>query len=170
PDPALSCLSDSLGRDLPPELLERLRDESTPDEEIDRAVNASADALCALDKYRGMHLDVLRVMLYLQRRDPARRARVLKYLRCEGLSARDRQLLGDTPAFDDEHAPARLLAELGRLVAATGNGALVLLVDQLEDIYDLDDAPGRFRMAMDALRHVADHVPSSVIVVACLDD
>lgn len=170
PEPALSCLSDSLGRDLAPELLERLRDEATPEEELDFVVHRAADELCALDKYRGMHLDVLRVMLYLQRRDPARRARALKFLRCEGLTPYDRRLLGDTPPFDDEHAAARMLAELGRLVAATGNGALVLLVDQLEDIYNLDEAPMRFRMAMDALRHVADHVPSSVIVVACLDD
>jgi hypothetical protein len=170
PEPALSCLSDSLARDLGPELLERLRDEATPDEELDLVVSTGADELVSLEPYRGMHFDVLRVMLYLQRRDPARRARVLKFLRCESLSAHDRRLLGDTPAFDDEHAPARMLAELGRLVAATGNGALVLLVDQLEDIHNLGEAPARFRKAMDALRHVADHVPSAVIVIACLDD
>lgn len=170
PEPALSCLSDSLGRDLAPELLERLRDEATPEEELDFVVHRAADELCGLDKYRGVHLDVLRVMLYLQRRDPARRARALKFLRCEGLTPSDRRLLGDTPPFEDEHAAARMLAELGRLVAATGNGALVLLVDQLEDIYNLDEAPVRFRLAMDALRHLADHVPGSVIVVACLDE
>jgi hypothetical protein len=170
PEPALSCLSDSLGRDLSPDLLERLRDEATPEEELDFIVQRAADELIGLDKYRGAHLDVLRVMLYLQRRDPARRARVLKFLRCEGLTTYDRRLLGDTPPFDDEHGAARMLAELGRLVASTGNGALVLLVDQLEDIYNLDEAPMRFRLAMDALRHLADHVPNSVIVVACLDD
>jgi hypothetical protein len=170
PEPALSCLSDSLGRDLAPELLERLRDEATPEEELDFVVQRAADELIGLDKYRGSHLDVLRVLLYLQRRDPARRARALKFLRCEGLTRYDRRLLGDTAPFDDEHAAARMLGELGRLVAATGNGALVLLVDQLEDIYNLDEAPVRFRLAMDALRHLADHVPSSVIVVACLDD
>ena len=170
PEPALSCLSDSIGRDLPGEILERLREDSLPEEELDFLINRGADELCALDKYRGAHLDVLRVMLYLQRRDPARRARVLKFLRCETLTAHDRRLLGDMASFDDDHAAARMLGELGRLVAATGNGALVLLVDQLEDIYNLDEAPVRFRMAMDALRHVADHVPSSVIVVACLDD
>ena len=170
PEPALSCLSDSIGRDLPVEILERLREDTLPEEELGFLINRAADELLALDKYRGAHLDVLRVMLYLQRRDPARRARVLKFLRCETLTAYDRRLLGDTASFDDDHAPARMLGELGRLVAATGNGALVLLVDQLEDIYNLDEAPVRFRMAMDALRHVADHVPSSVIVVACLDD
>jgi DNA helicase HerA-like ATPase len=170
PEPALSCLSDSLGRDLSPELRERLSDDATPDEELDFVVQRAADQLYGLEKYRGSHPDVLRVMLYLQRRDPARRARALKFLRCEGLTPHDRRLLGQTPPFDDEHAAARMLAELGRLVAATGNGALVLLVDQLEDIYNLDEAPQRFRLAMDALRHLADHVPSSVIVVACLDD
>jgi DNA helicase HerA-like ATPase len=170
PEPALSCLSDSLGRDLSPELLERLRDEATLEEELDVVVQRAADELCAQDRYRGSHPDVLRVLLYLQRRDPARRARALKFLRCEGLTPYDRKLLGDTPAFDDEHAAPRMLAELGRLVAASGNGALVLLVDQLEDIYNLDEAPVRFRLAMDALRQLADHVPNSVIVVACLDD
>jgi hypothetical protein len=170
PEPALSCLSDSLGRDLPTEILERLRDEAVPEEELDFLINRAADELVALDKYRGAHLDVLRVMLYLQRRDPARRSRVLKYLRCEFLTPYDRKLLGGTAPLDEEHSAARMLGELGRLVAASGNGAMVLLVDQLEDIYNLDEAPVRFRLAMDALRHLADHVPSSLIVIACLDD
>jgi hypothetical protein len=169
-EPALSCLSDSLGRDLRPDILERLRDEAMPEEELDFLVNRAADELAGQDRYHGSNHDVLRVLLYLQRRDPARRARVLKFLRCEALTPYDKKLLGDTPSFDDEHAAPRMLAELGRLVASTGNGALVLLVDQLEDIYNLDEAPVRFRLAMDALRHLADHVPSSVIVVACLDD
>jgi hypothetical protein len=82
----------------------------------------------------------------------------------------DRKLLGETAPFEDEHAAMRMLSELGRLVSSTGNGALVLLVDQLEDIYHLDEAATRFRLAMDALRHLADHVPTAVIVVACLED
>jgi hypothetical protein len=170
PEPALSCLSDSLARDLPGPSLEQLRDEALPDADLDLLVNRSADHLLAYEKYARIHLDVLRVLLYLQRRDPARRARVLKFLRCEVLNGYDRKLLGDTASFDDEHAGARMLTELGRLVSATGNGALVLLVDQLEDIFNLDEAPARFRLAMDALRHLADHVPTSVIVLACLDD
>lgn len=169
-EPALSCLSDSLGRDLSPEVLERLRDEDVPEAELHFLVNRAADELSALEKLRGSRRDVLRVLLYLQRRDPARRARVSKYLRCEPLTAQDSALLGDTPSTNDEQAAARMLAELGRLVASTGNGALVLLVDQLEDSYDRNATSARFRAAMDALRHLADHVPTSVIVIACLDD
>src|SRR5690606_11551066 len=102
--------------------------------------------------------------------DPALRSRVLKFLRCEPLTPYDQKYLGHVASFSGDEAPATMLTELGRLVAASGNGALVLLVDQLEDVYNLEDAEARFRVAMDALRHVSDHVPSSVIVVACLDD
>jgi hypothetical protein len=170
PDPAITCLSDSLARELPKPLLDPLRDEALPESELDTVVNRAADALLGLAKFKEAHPDVLRVLLYLQRRDPARRARVLKFLRCEPLGPWDRKLLGETAPFEDEHAAMRMLAELGRLVSLTGNGALVLLVDQLEDIYHLDEAATRFRLAMDALRHLADHVPSAVIVVACLED
>ncbi|HKO93981.1 MAG TPA: hypothetical protein VJU61_22660, partial [Polyangiaceae bacterium] len=170
PDPAISCLSDSLARDLHETDCNQLRDEELPDADLDLLVNRSADRLLGIRKYSKLSIDLVRALLYLQRRDPPRRARVLKFLRCEAFTPYDRQLLGGVSSSDDEHAAARMLTDLGKLVAATGNGALVLLVDQLEDIYQLDDAPNRFRVAMDALRHISDHVPSSVIVIACLDD
>lgn len=170
PEPALSCLSDSLCRDLPADVLERLRDGAAADGDLDLAIKRGADELLAQERYHGAEPGVLRAMLELQRRDPSRRARVLKYLRCEPLSASDSRLLGGITALEGEAAPARMLAELGRLVTATGNGALVLLVDQLEELHGLDEASTRFRAALDALRQVADHVPSSVIVVACLDE
>jgi len=170
PDSAISCLSDSLARDLPRDALERLRDEELPDDVLDMLVGGCGDRLLRSEKYRELNIDLLRALLYLQRRDPARRARVLKFLRCEPFNAYDKTLLGGISSFVDEHAPARLLSELGRLVTATGNGALVLLVDQLEDIYHLDQASQRFCLAMDTLRHICDHVRTAVIVVACLDD
>jgi DNA helicase HerA-like ATPase len=169
-DPAITCLSDSLVRDLPRDAGEHLRSDALGDSELDLLVNRSADRLLSVRKYGKLNVDLLRALLYLQRRDPPRRARVLKFLRCEPFSAYDRQLLGGVSGPEDEHAPARMLADLGQLVNATGNGALVLLVDQLEDIYHLDEAPNRFRVAMDALRHITDHVPTSIIVIACLDD
>jgi len=170
PDPAITCLSDSLVRDLPRDACEQLRSEALGDSELDLLVARSADRLLSIRKYGKLNVDLLRALLYLQRRDPPRRARVLKFLRCEPFSAYDRQLLGGVTGPEDEHAPARMLADLGQLLHATGNGALVLLVDQLEDIYHLDEAPNRFRVAMDALRHITDHVPTSIIVIACLDD
>ncbi|MFO7178963.1 MAG: DUF2791 family P-loop domain-containing protein [Pseudomonadota bacterium] len=170
PETALACLSDAVAQSLPLETVDRLRDDETAGEALDELVNRGADRLLRLPAYSGVHVDVLRMMLYLQNRDPALRSRVLKFLRCEPLTPYDQKYLGHVAPFAGDEAPAKMLTELGGLVAASGNGALVLLVDQLEDVYNLEDAEARFRIAMDALRHVSDHVPSSVIVVACLDD
>lgn len=170
PDSALTCLSDAVARALPSPSLESLQDDGLGDAELHQIVNRGADELLSRPPFAKAHVDVLRMMLYLQRREPARRARVLKFLRCEGLNEYEQSLLGGVRPFPGEEGPAQMITELGRLVHATGNGALVLLVDQLEDIFNMEDAPHRFRLAMDSLRHVTDHVPSSVIVVACLED
>jgi hypothetical protein len=170
PQPALSCLSDAVANTLPDGAMERLRDDAIGESELHDIVNRAADDFLTLRSNARLHIDVIRMMLYLQRREPARRARVLKFLRCESLNAHDRAFVGDVAPFEGDEGPARMLTELGRLVAATNNGALVLLVDQLEDVYNQSEAPQRFRLAMDALRHVTDHVPTSVVVIACLED
>jgi DNA helicase HerA-like ATPase len=170
PTTALACLSDAVAGEIPVADRDRLLDEALPDEELDALVNSAADGLIAVEKYATTHVDVLRMMLYLQRSDPPRRARILKFLRCEELGPYDRRFVGGVAPFAGEEGPTHMLTQLGRLVASTANGALVLLVDQLEDIFHLDQAAARFRLAMDALRHVTDSVPTSVVVVACLDD
>lgn len=170
PDSAIACLSDAVASRLPGAMLQALQDDGLGDVELHAIVNRGADELLGQVAFQKAHVDVLRMMLYLQRRDPARRARVLKFLRSEPLNDYERALVGGAYPFQGEEGPAQMLTELGRLVAVTGNGALVLLVDQLEDIFNLEDASHRFRLAMDSLRHVTDHVPSSVVVVACLED
>jgi hypothetical protein len=170
PQTALSCLSEALVNDIDAENRKWLSEEALEDDELDVVVNSAADGLISQKKYSAIHVDVLRTMLYLQRSDPPRRARVLKFLRCEELSDYDRRYVGGVTAFTGEEGPARMLAELGRLIAATGSGALVLLVDQLEDLFELDQAAQRFRAAMDTLRWLTDKVPSSVVVIACLTD
>ncbi|HEX4337175.1 MAG TPA: DUF87 domain-containing protein [Polyangiaceae bacterium] len=169
-DSAIACLSESVARDLPVEEREALWENELPDGELDAVVNRGADKLLASGKYSPVHVDVVRMMLYLQRRDPARMSRVIKYLRCEQLSPYDQKLVGGIASFEGEEGPSRMLTELGKLISVTGNGAMVFLVDQVEDVFHLDDATSRFRLAMDALRHVTDHVPSSIVVIACLED
>ena len=46
------------------------------------------------DRFNAIDLDLVRALLYLQSNDPRIKGRVLKYLRCEDLSAPDRALLG----------------------------------------------------------------------------
>jgi DNA helicase HerA-like ATPase len=170
PEPAITCLSDAVANALPDGEMNRLREDAISEHDLHGIVNRSADTFLGLGANAKLHVDVVRMMLYLQRREPARRARVLKFLRCESLNSHDRALVGDVTPFEGDEGPARMLTELGRLVAATRNGALVLLVDQLEDVYNQEETSKRFRLAMDALRHTTDHVPSSVVVIACLED
>ena len=44
-------------------------------------------------------------MLYMQQRNPARRARIAKYLRCEAMSPYDRSLIGDARWLLDRAMP-----------------------------------------------------------------
>lgn len=156
---------------LPADALRRLREaELATGPQVADLVGPLVDRLLAQPRFAGFDPDLMRMMLYLQRRDPALTSRVLKYLRCERLAPYDCDLLGGIAPRTDGDAPQRTIEELGRLIHRSGGGALVLLVDQLEDVQNLDNVAERFARAMDVLRHVADNVPSALIVLSCLDD
>jgi hypothetical protein len=55
-------------------------------------------------------------------------------------------------------------------MARVGQQAFVLLIDQMEDVFNLDDSGIRIARAVDVLRHVVDHVPTAVVVLSCLHD
>lgn len=155
---------------VPPELLARLREEELDWPALARVVDDVADLVALDDRYDRIDTDLVRALLYLQRDDPRVRGRVLKYLRCEYLSSSDRRALGDLVPRVYDDAPQWLVEKLGGLMAAAESAALVLCVDQLEEIRHQEGAEGRFRRAMATLCEVADRVPSSVVVVACLDN
>lgn len=133
-------------------------------------VSPLVDRLLDQPAYHDFDPDLLRVMLYLQRREPKIRARVLKYLRCEHLNAYDSRMLGGLAPRVDEDSPLRMLEQLGRLMARVGQLAFVLLIDQMEDVFNLDDSGVRIARSVDVLRHVVDHVPTAVVVLSCLHD
>jgi ABC-type oligopeptide transport system ATPase subunit len=97
------------------------------------------------------------------------KGRVLKYLRCEDVSDADRRALGGLVPRSHADAP-RLIEKLGGLMGAIDSASLVLCLDQLEDMYNHEDAPAKFRRAMATVCDLADRVPSSVVVIACLED
>lgn len=133
-------------------------------------VERAADRLIAQPRYADLDLDLVRALLYLQRQDPALKKRVVKYLRCQELSPKDARLLGDLTVRRDEEDAQHLVEQLGRLMWALDSRALVLCVDQFEDAYQNEDAEGLFRRAMQSLCAVADQVPSSIVVIACIED
>ena len=155
---------------VPPEDLERLRQGEQDPESLARLVDEIADRLVMDDRYEKVDFDLARAMLYLQCGDRRIRPRILKYLRCEDLSPADRRFLGEIVPRTYDDAPLVLIEKLGGLMQATQSAAIVLCVDQLEEIYNQEGAGVRFRLAMAALRDLADRVPTSVVVIACLQD
>lgn len=133
-------------------------------------VERAADRLVAHPRYADLDLDLIRALLYLQRQDTALKTRVVKYLRGEDLSDRDRKLLGGMVPRSSEESVQKLVEHLGRLMWALNSSSLVICADQFEDLYQVEDAEATFRRIMASLCAVADQVPSSIIVIACLED
>lgn len=138
--------------------------------EVGKFTSYFADRILKCSRFSHLDLDLVRALFYLQRDDPRYKARVMSYLRCEDLSPADRDVLGGmVPRCRDEH-PAVMAAQLGQLMWAAEQSCFVMCVDQLEDIYNLDEADVRFRRAISTVCALADRVPSSVFVIACLED
>lgn len=151
--------------------LTRLRDdESLGQEEVDALVGDAADDLLGKPEFADLDIDLVRAFLYLQRDDARIKVRVVKYLRCEDLAPADRARLGGLVPRVHEDDPGRMVEAIGKLVWKLSGKSLVLCLDQLEDMWSMDEAPLRFRRAMSAVCALADRVPSSIFVVSCLDD
>lgn len=139
-------------------------------DELHELVRQAADAIVLDPRYADVEIDLLRALLYLQSRDPRIQHRVLKYLRCEDISAADRAYLGGIVPRSAEGDPQRQVEGIGRLLWALDCLSLVILIDQFEDSFDPSDPTHRnFNGAMTAVCALADRVPSSIVVVSCLD-
>jgi len=150
--------------------LERLRSGELDQPAIDGAIASLADALIRDERLHEVDADLIQALLYLQTDDPRIKARVLKYLRCEDLSDRDRRLLGGLVPRTYADAPHWMIERLGKLIRALENAPLVICVDQLEDVFDLDEAAVKFRKAMAVLCDIVSRNPSALVVVSCLEN
>jgi len=171
---ALMCLStamvDRLGTDYV-SIIDDLRSgHYKPDDLAESVYHLSKDVLAELGATKEGLLDPIRALVYLQRQDPAVRAAAHSYLRCEDLARFDREALGGiVPRTDDSH-PLEMIESLGYLMWAVHGRPLVLFIDQLEEMYNLENAKELFRRAMGAVNTLAENVPSSTVVIACLED
>ena len=67
-------------------------------------------------------------------------------------------------------APDRVLQRFGELMWILEKVPLVLCVDQLEDMFDMKDAPARFRRSLATLCALTSKLPSAIVVISCLSD
>lgn len=133
-------------------------------------VEEYADRLAELPVYQGCDLELLRILLHLQRPEPRVRNRALMWLRCQDMTANDRTLLGAVVTRTQEEDPQRMLAQLARVAMAVHRVPLVLLIDQLEDMENQSMPVERFRKLVDVVTALTDQVPTVIVVIACLED
>jgi hypothetical protein len=164
-----SALAES-GQDVPRDRLDELRDGGLDQQSIDTLVGELADTIILDDRFSTIDVYLMQALLYLQCNDPRIKARVLKYLRCEDLTEHDRRLLGGIVPCVYPDAPHRIIDRLGQLIWAVERVPLVLCVDQLEDVFDLDQAAVKFRRAMATLCDIVSRLPSAIVVIACLEN
>jgi energy-coupling factor transporter ATP-binding protein EcfA2 len=150
--------------------LEQLRTAELDPDRLPAFIGGMVDRLVRTEELAEVDSDLLQALLLLQRRDPALQRRIVKFLRCESLTSYEQGLLGGLAPRLNAEDPERMIVQLGRLAYELHQAAFVLLVDQIEDA--IPDAKGheRVRRAIDAVRRVADALPSAVVVIACLDD
>lgn len=164
---SLQVLSDRLVENLPQKRVRELR-ESHSGIEAAPIVNELADRLIDRNDLPPVDPDLVRALLFLQVESPSVTTKVNKYLRAESLSEYDRNALGGIATLHADDAPLRHVMNLAKLIRAPLNRALVVCVDQLEDMFNLDASRERFPRAMSAVTSIAE-LPSVVVVVSCLE-
>ncbi len=154
--------------------VERVRDEDLGIGEPAAIALNLADRIANDANLADCNPDLLTALLLLQSSQNAVRKRAIKYLRGERLSDYDREHLGGLTPVDRDEDAIEMITRIGRLAWATNHDAIVICVDQLEDIWhttaDDHDPADRFRTAATTLNQVVAQVPNAVVVIACLDD
>ncbi|HYH66523.1 MAG TPA: hypothetical protein VD866_17650, partial [Urbifossiella sp.] len=152
----------------------RLCDDLLDPPEVAELVFRFADAAVQYPQFAGLDANLLRAVLFLLPNDGRLRPKALSWLRCEDLPDHDRRMLGGLVPRPGDEMPLRTIVGLGRLMAAVQSAALVLLVDQIDEVIELGRGDTRpmdlFRTAVNTLVDVADALPTAVVVVGCLDD
>src|SRR5262249_52931121 len=153
---------------------QRLCDELLDPDGVARLVFRCADVAVQCPPFAGLDLNLIRAVLYLLPNDGRIRPKILNWLRCEDLPAYGREMIGGLVPRPGAEMPLKTVVGLGRLMAAVHSAALVLLVDQIEEVIELgrgDTQPGElFRTAVNTLIDIADALPNAVVVIGCLED
>lgn len=109
-------MSNALAEDseaVTPNELALLREDDLSQEELIELIYPIADRVIALDRFKGIDIDLVRSLFYLQSGQAAITAKVLKLLRCESLTPYDSRMLGGMTSRDHEDDSLRMLHSLG---------------------------------------------------------
>jgi hypothetical protein len=170
---SLMYLSDGLveGRNaISPDDLERLRTAELAPEQLEALVGKLVDLIVRSDGLAQLEVDLVQALLLLQRRDPALQRRVVRFLRGESLTNHDRHLLGGIGPRDQAGDSLRTIRQLALIMHELQLAALVIVVDQIEEVAPDGANLGRLQQALDSMRAIADAIPSAIVVLSCLEN
>jgi len=157
---------------LPANEIHKLREAELDETSLAVLVLDLADDIVASPQFADKELDIniIRALLYLERRDPRIDQRIRQYLfgrELNELSIRSVRALdpnsGDGRAFE-------IVEALGAIMAAVDDSALVFCIDQVEDLRNFEDPEERFTKAVGNLMQIANRVPTAIIVIAVLEE
>jgi len=156
---------------VPAEERSRLCEDYLEPTEAAELVDRLAYLAVQMPQFLGIDINVIRALLFTLANDPRIHAVVIQWLRCEDLSRRDRDLVGDLVPRPQPEMPAKTIHTLGRIMYSVASSAFVLLVDEMESTYDRgekDDPGAKLRSAINTLVEIADSVPNCIIVMGCI--
>lgn len=157
---------------VPEARLEELRDGDLDEAALAALVHAISDDIIASAPFAGRELDanIIRALLYLERRDPRIDQRVRQYLQGRELNALSQQSVGALDPNSGDGRAFEIIEALGTIMAAVDHAALVFCIDQVEDLRFFDDAEERFQRAVRDLIQIANRLPTAIVIISCLED
>jgi GTPase SAR1 family protein len=157
---------------LSPIILEQLREANLGEEGLAKLVLQLADEIVASPKYRDLELDIniVRALLYLERKDPRIDQRVRQYLNGRQLTPLAHQSVAALDPNTGEDRAFEIITALGQLIWTVDRAALVFSIDQVEDLRFFNDPEERFQKAVRDLIQIANRLPNAIIIISCLED
>jgi len=151
------------------DLLTALREWDIEGKKLAELVRHIIKRLLTDARFQQVDVNILAAMLYLQAQDPFVKNIVLTYLRTGRVAPGLADIVPLLSSIDDTLTPIQVVAELAKLMWATQGKILVICADQLDEMLSLDDNGQYINRALEALVNVSAAIPSSIVVVSCLE-
>ncbi len=152
--------------------LAHLRDGDMDETALAKFVLKLADDIVTAPRFADASLDIniVRALLYLQRRDPRIDQRIRQYLYGRQLTPLAQQAVAALDPNTGEDRAFEIITALGELMWGVDRAALVFTIDQVEDLRFFPDAEERFQKAVRDLIQIVNRLNNAIVIISCLDD
>ena len=152
--------------------IDQLRDAQLDDMELARLILRLSDDIVASEPFqtREMDINIVRALLYMQRRDPRIDQRVRQYLHGRQLTPIAHEAVCALDPNSGEDRAFEIITALGALVWTVERAALVFCIDQVEDLRFFENAEERFQRALRDVIQIANRLTNCIVVISCLED